>query len=294
MCTQTCALYMPGIAAVYFISRCQLAAVQIADPLEQVYIAAGFSILLMVALKRWIPFTTTMIKAGVLVVRSEPSLMLVAGCSLVLQVLWLVVWAYALAGSAAQGDTISIFILVTTHFWTQQVLKNVVHVTAAGTAASWYFQTREPSTPFLCFRGAFQINAATTCALRRALTSSFGSICLGSLIIAVLRTLRLLIPSRAPQSRNPIFNLLCVLAMCVSGFVENAMLIYNHLGFTFVAIYGYEYAQAGREAFALVKQVGLEPLVNMVLLQVRQCNRVQLNCVGVRTWAHVSMSHVLS
>jgi hypothetical protein len=51
-----------------------------------IYIAAGFTALLLVALKRWIPFTTTMIRAAVLIVRQEKALVGVAACALLLQV----------------------------------------------------------------------------------------------------------------------------------------------------------------------------------------------------------------
>lgn len=53
------------------------------------------------------------------------------------------------------------------------MIKNVVHVTCAGTMASWYFVTNEPNV--------------VASAFRRACTFSFGTICFGSLIVAVLR-----------------------------------------------------------------------------------------------------------
>eukprot|EP01048_Picozoa_sp_COSAG05_P012616 COSAG05_NODE_1277_length_5304_cov_5.087992_5_plen_216_part_00 len=61
-------------------------------------------------------------------------------------------------------------------YWGTQVVKNVVHTTAAGVAAAWYFQALEPD--------------AVISSLKRTLTSSFGSVCFGSLVVAVLQTLR--------------------------------------------------------------------------------------------------------
>jgi hypothetical protein len=69
------------------------------------------------------------------------------------------------------------------------------------------------------------------------------------------------------SNQNFLMSLCCVAAMCSLRVLDSVMTIWNHLGFTYVAIYGYEYAQAGREAFTLVKAVGLTPLVNMLMLQ---------------------------
>ena len=50
------------------------------------------------------------------------------------------------------------------------VAKNVVHVTTSGLYATWYFLSSAlPSNP-------------TTKAFKRAITTSFGSLCLGSLL----------------------------------------------------------------------------------------------------------------
>ena len=176
--------------------------------------------------------------------------MLAIGAQL-LQLCWLIMWATALAGSLAHEDGWVALLLLLSNLWTMQVIKNVVHVSAAGTAAAWFFQTGEPN--------------ATRASLRRALTSSFGSICLGSLLVALIRTLRLCVPSRPRGAATR--NLCCIALACALRLLEGLVVVWNHLGFTFVAIYGYDYQQAGREAYALVREVGLLPLVNMALLQ---------------------------
>ena len=61
-----------------------------------------------------------------------------------------------------------------------QVVQNVVHVAVSGVMGTWYFmhshQTEDPTTP----------------CLRRALTTSLGSVCLGSLGIAPVKTLEVI------------------------------------------------------------------------------------------------------
>ena len=86
-------------------------------------------------------------------------------------------WAVAIAGAATTGDAISGIFCLLSLFWTVQVVKNVVHVTCAGTAASWYFQTAD-ARPAMA-------------SLKRACTTSLGSVCLGSLFVALLRAVRI-------------------------------------------------------------------------------------------------------
>ena len=134
--------------------------------------------------------------------------MVVAFGSAVLQLVWLIFWAFTVgavyfnteahtekireiaSGSQSRGQQFegdkdgqqgavlgfSFFFLLISLFWTSQVLKNVAHTTTAGVVAAWWFQTDN--------------KAPTRNALSRALTTSFGSICLGSLIVAVLKAIR--------------------------------------------------------------------------------------------------------
>lgn len=67
-----------------------------------------------------------------------------------------------------------IFLLLS-NYWTAQVIQNVVHVTNSGVVATWYFRQADmPSRP-------------TASALGRAVTTSLGSICLGSLLVALVQ-----------------------------------------------------------------------------------------------------------
>jgi hypothetical protein len=59
------------------------------------------------------------------------------------------------------------------------VCTNVAHVTVAGSVATWWFAPAP----------ARQSQTAVRASLRRALSTSFGSICYGSLIIAVLQVI---------------------------------------------------------------------------------------------------------
>jgi hypothetical protein len=78
--------------------------------------------------------------------------------------------------------------LVFACFWTQQVIENIMHVTTAGVVGSWWFNAM--ADPSYC-------SPTLTSSLTRSLTYSFGSICFGSLLVAIIQTLE-----RARYSRN--------------------------------------------------------------------------------------------
>jgi hypothetical protein len=115
------------------------------------------------------------------------------------------------------------FFLLISFYWTSQVLKNVTHVTTAGVMATWYFQapTNMPSNPTL---KSFQ----------RASWSSFGSICLGSLIIAMVKALK----SMANSARNAEHPIARCMVLCILGCLERMIEYFNTYAFTQIAIYG--------------------------------------------------------
>jgi len=145
------------------------------------------------------------------------------------------------------GRNAAYFLLLVSFYWTSQVIKNIVHVTTAGTFASWYFLYPQnmPSNP-------------TVGALKRATWTSFGSICLGSLIIAVVKALRE-IAENGRRSRNG-FVRCCII--CVLNCLENLITYFNVYAFTHVAIYGSTYCQAAQQTWDLIKGRGFDMLIN--------------------------------
>lgn len=137
----------------------------------------------------------------------------------------------------ADGFLIALFVLI--FFWTAQVIPNIMHVTTAGVAATWYFAGRDnmPSHP-------------TLSSLKRALTTSFGSICFGSLLVALIQFLRYLVES----SRQDNDNFLKCIMDCLLKLLERLVQFFNTFAFVHVAIYGCGYIEAAKRTFALCKQ----------------------------------------
>ena len=107
----------------------------------------------------------------------------------VLLLVWMMAWSFAVMSVLPKWQGGSLYgILVHqlfTMYWVSEVIRNVTHVTVCGSHASWYFagDNYRAANPTL---GAF----------RRAATYSFGSICFGSLLVAILQTLRRLFQVR--------------------------------------------------------------------------------------------------
>ena len=93
---------------------------------------------------------------------------------------------------------------------------------------------------------------ATRGALKRALTYSFGSISLGSLLVAIIQFLRQ-ICSAAQRSSSADGNLVgtilfCILG-CLIGILEWAVEFLNRYAFSYIALYGKSYIAAAKDTW---------------------------------------------
>lgn len=96
-----------------------------------------------------------------------------------------------------------------TMFWVSEWLKNTIHTTIAGFYGAWFFSPAG-QLPKGVMRGS----------ARRALTYSFGSISLGSLIISVLRLLRYLCSVATPQEGGVLGMAFCIVKCVVVPLVS--------------------------------------------------------------------------
>jgi len=137
------------------------------------------------------------------------------------------------------------FFILLTLYWVTQVIKNTIHVTSSGLFATWYFLNPLPHNP-------------TVSSFKRAITTSFGSICLGSLLVAFLQTLRTICRALA-NKRN---DFLAAIAACLIGCIESLVRYFNRYAFAQVAIYGKTYCKAARDTWELIHSHGIEAIIN--------------------------------
>lgn len=110
-------------------------------------------------------------------------LTLVAIVMLIVAIVWTELWFVGLGQALASQSGIVVFFLLVSFYWFHQVLVNIVHVTSAGTIATWWYVPIE---------AAGWWSTAIQDSLVRSVTYSFGSICFGSLLVAVVQALRTL------------------------------------------------------------------------------------------------------
>ncbi|KAF9317407.1 hypothetical protein BG003_000793 [Podila horticola] len=152
--------------------------------------------------RRYISRTTAIIELASDVLKENPDMFVVsfglAVVHIVFTAIWLVLFARVfLIGHVESTDVWILegnFYPIAAYFififmWTSAVLSNVQRVTLANVVSKWYFHRHEPV--------AYQSSMNTMPALMNALTGSFGSVCLGSLFIAIVQFAVVLLRSTA-------------------------------------------------------------------------------------------------
>jgi len=200
-----------------------------------------------------IPFATVLIELSVDVMKLFPHCITVAFASLFVQAAWIGLWGFAAAAardyttSSTDGSSsIAQIYLVLCFYWTSQVISNVVLVTVSGIFGEWYYQYPAMAPD------------ATRRSLLRSLTTSFGTICFGSFLIAVVKTLRFIV-HRARQSENS-FARTC--ADCLLNCLEDILEYFNLYAFVYVSIYGSSYCHAAKSVWELFKNHGWDVIIN--------------------------------
>lgn len=148
-------------------------------------------------------------------------------------------------GSACSYATVGgvVAFITFTSFWFSEWLKNTLHTTIAGIYGSWYYNSR--SYPTGVTRGA----------LRRSLTYSFGTISLGSLIVAIVNFIKMLAQSARQDAANQgdiaAWIFFCI-ASCLISCLQWVIEFVNRYAFSHVALYGKPYFESAKDTWKYV------------------------------------------
>ncbi|KAI2497093.1 choline transporter-like protein [Fragilaria crotonensis] len=210
-----------------------------------------------------IPFATANLVTGCTAIRGNCGVIFTSFLFEALAFGWTILWCLACFGtfsstyscSTVNGNEVCtsvnygyLFLLLLSFFFTHQVIQNTVHVIVAGTVGSWWFS---PEDSGCCSAG---ILGSTI----RALTTSFGSICFGSLIVAIIQALK----SLAQQARQNGDNaILACIAECILGCLQSLVEYFNKWAFIYVGLYGYSYLEAGKNVITLFKNRGWDAII---------------------------------
>ncbi|TMW57818.1 hypothetical protein Poli38472_014421 [Pythium oligandrum] len=264
-----------NIAAAYFLTK------QAYDAGADFYywpaIVFGLMALLLIlytcCIRKRIKFAAAHLRVAGTAIFRLPMTLLVAVAMVFVHVAWSVAWVVGTAGllfkqdyvkfsdictednctlEMAVGSVIGVlFGMLIIFFWGSFVLKNIIAVTVAGTVAAW---KSAKNTPFI-----------TIGAWLRAMTLNLGSICFGSLIVAILEsicTILNIFSSMASQSGNCVAACLFSCLACIIGCIESWIEFFNRFAYTYVGCYGYSFVTASRHVFKLFKSKGWSAIVN--------------------------------
>merc|ERR1719213_523212 len=104
-------------------------------------------------------------------------------------------------------------------------------------------------------RWCFGHYPSVTASLTVALTKSFGSICFGALLVAIVRLLRIMVDSarRQANNRNAAAAVLACLVSCILSIIEDIMEWFNTFAYVQVAVRGLKYTDSCRATAALAR-----------------------------------------
>ena len=225
---------------------------------------AGLSLLYAYMVRHRIPFATAILQSAVQAIQDHGGPVWVVFSLSLLQIGWVALWAFIFvavwhSGNRVETETLPDGSVVQTRadnssglqllqtfcvfslYWTAQVLKNIGHVTTAGVVASWWFQ---PS-----------VTSPTRPAFVRACTTSLGSICFASLLVALVETTRaLLAQARRDACRD--------IADCLLQMLERALKWFNSYALCTTAIYGDSFLESAKKTGQLFRAHLFTALIN--------------------------------
>jgi hypothetical protein len=212
---------------------------------------AGFLIGMCYAKLVWprIPFASANLRTALTAVKQNMGLAVVAYFFCFVAFAWSVFWVVGLTSSMMTIGQGIIFLYLVSFYWVHQVLVNTVHTTTAGTVGTWWFVPSEASS--FC-------SSAVKDSFTRATTYSFGSICFGSLIVAIVQALRAL--QQQAQNSDDCQILACIIG-CILACIQGIIEYFNKFAFIYVGLYGYSFLDAGRNVITLFQNKGWTTII---------------------------------
>ncbi|KAJ2483784.1 putative choline transporter, neither null mutation nor overexpression affects choline transport [Coemansia sp. RSA 2131] len=230
-----------------------------------------------------IPFSKLVLEVVCHITRKFPSTIAISVSFLLIQALYSAFWSLAFAGSfkhmqqyqscsthmdrnGRQYESCSnvrqilawVF-MVFSFYWTSSVILNVLHTTICGTFATFYFFEGAPQ--------GYPTKHVTLSSLKRAMTNSFGSICFGSLVVAIIQTVRAIVRAiRSQGDGNIVLQLLACCADCILGCIEAIVEFFNKYAYVEIAMYGKSFVPAAKDTWTLIKDRGVDALINDCLI----------------------------
>jgi len=208
-----------------------------------------------------IPFAAVNMSTAIAAIRANFGVVLFAYLFPIIGVFWMILWLVAFLGvydtvytsGAADGSSSGgvaygyLFLVFLSMFFTEQVLENCVQCTICGVVGTWWVAPQDNGFCSGAVCGSFV----------RTMTTSFGSICFGSLLVAIVRALE----QMARQAGGEEVGILACIAQCLLSCLAGFLEYFNKWAFVYVGIYGFGYIEAGKNVIQLFKNRGWEAII---------------------------------
>jgi len=153
-----------------------------------------------------------------------------------------------------------LILLLLSLYWTSMLISYIVHATIAGVMGVWYFLYPQTTPKYPTFES-----------LKRAMTTSLGSLSLAALILAVIKTLRAIVQivsnQRAEdQQRSLMSDIAIGCADCFLSILDSLISYINLYSITRIALYGESFYTASDRSLTLLKSRGLDAVINDSLI----------------------------
>ncbi|ORY21903.1 plasma-membrane choline transporter-domain-containing protein [Naematelia encephala] len=238
-------------------------------------VIALLSIFFYWTMRKRIPLAKLLLQTTIDIAKHHKSVYVVAFIGLIVQTAWNVWYTFTCVaiyvkwtpGSASCSSTscssskVTGLIVYATfaYYWASQVITNIILCTlAGGVFGGWYYYGPRIGTAGLPKR-------ATLKAFIRSITLSLGSIAFGSLIVTILELLRLLlqvVQQYEAGQGDMVGQIIACCAVCVVGCITGMVEWFNKYAYIEISLYGKSYIPAAKDAWRLLKDRGIDALIN--------------------------------
>ena len=236
----------------------------------------GYSIWYIRAIGVFIPYAAAILKIASKGVSRHWGVYLVSGGCTLAAIAWVPMWVYVANGVGFFDDIpdmstsssndyyeddgyatattgFKMFTLLLSLYWTIIVFTNITQTTVAGIIGTYCFEetSESPSSP-----------SVVVGSLKRSCTTSFGSICFGSLLNAIVTALRAMADNaRQSRDREGGAALLLCLLQCVLSILEDIIEYFNQWAYSFVGIHGMTYLESGKAVIEMFQARGCSAIL---------------------------------
>lgn len=206
---------------------------------------AGLAVLFFMYAKKRIAFTAALMVQSMDISTQYKATIVSAFVGLAVQIAWAILVFFGVLATIQEKNFGVIVVFVFFYFWTQQVIKNVVHVAVVHTVSCWYFlRSHMPANP-------------TAKGVQLALTKALGSISFGSAIVAAFETLRWLLRVAQDSGACGRNQILFFVVDCIVGCIEGLVNFFNEYAFVQCVIYGKSFIRSAKDTWELFKTSGM-------------------------------------